>query len=233
MFFFYVYIIYYYIYLFLALLLFDNTIKDFIIYLMLSLFYLPNLFNGFSPEFLDFIIIISLFAAVFTIISKNPIVSVLNLILLFSTISCYLIFIGAKFIGLSYLLVYVGAISILFLFILMLINIRVSELISDTNNNIPLAIITILAFFVPYNSVLPDTKTDLKKSALNLEILNDNAQVSIVSSSNWDSNIVDIYDIISIGNVMYTNYSIWLIITSIILLLAMVGSIVITIKPKF
>ena len=203
---------------------------------MLNLFYLTNLFfesKGFSPEFLDFIVIISLFAAVFTIISKNPIVSVLNLILLFSTISCYLIFIGAKFIGISYLLVYVGAVSILFLFILMLINIRVSELISDTNNNIPLAILTILAFFIPYNNILPDTKTDLKKTSFNLEILNNNTQISVVSSNNWDSNLVDIYDIISIGNVMYTNYSMWLIITSIILLLAMVGSIVITIKQKY
>jgi len=199
---------------------------------MLNLFFLPNLFSGFNTEFLDFIVIISLFAGVFTIISKNPIVSVLNLILLFSTISCYLIFIGAKFIGISYLLVYVGAVSILFLFILMLINIRVSELISDTNNNIPLAILTILAFFIPYNNLLPDTKTDLKKTAFNLDIVN-NTQISVVSSNNWDSSIVDNYDIISIGNVMYTNYSMWLIITSIILLLAMVGSIVITIKQKF
>jgi NADH-ubiquinone oxidoreductase chain 6 len=44
---------------------------------------------------------------------------------------------------------------------------------------------------------------------------------------------VDIIDITSIGNVMYTSYSIWLIITSIILLLAMVGSIIITIKQKY
>ena len=71
----------------------------------------------------------------------------------------------AKFIGLSYLLVYVGAVSILFLFILMLINIRVSELISDTNNNIPLAILTIIGFFIPYNKILPDTKI-----AYNLDI---------------------------------------------------------------
>lgn len=65
---------------------------------------------------------------------------------MFSSIACYLIFIDLKFIGISYLLVYVGAVSILFLFILMLINIRVSELISDTNNNIPLGILTVLAF---------------------------------------------------------------------------------------
>jgi NADH-ubiquinone oxidoreductase chain 6 len=195
---------------------------------MLNLFFLPSVFNGFSPEFLNILIVISLLSGVFIIISKNPIVSVLHLIVLFSSISCYLIFLGAKFIGLSYLLVYVGAVSILFLFILMLINIRVSELISDTNNNIPLAILTILGFFIPYNKILPDTKI-----AYNLDILNKDRSISIVSSNNWDSNLIDTYDIINIGNVMYTNLSMWLIITSIILLLAMVGSIVITVKQKY
>jgi len=170
---------------------------------MLNLFFLPSVFNGFSPELLNILIVISLLAGVFIIISK-------------------------KFIGLSYLLVYVGAVSILFLFILMLINIRVSELISDTNNNIPLAILTILGFFIPYNKILPDTKI-----AYNLDILNKDRSISIVSSNNWDSNLIDTYDIINIGNVMYTNLSMWLIITSIILLLAMVGSIVITVKQKY
>jgi NADH-ubiquinone oxidoreductase chain 6 len=61
----------------------------------------------------------------------------------------------------------------------------------------------------------------------------DNFKIFFISSNNWDSNLVDVTDITSIGNVMYTNYSIWLIITSIILLLAMVGSIVITIKQKY
>jgi NADH-ubiquinone oxidoreductase chain 6 len=51
-----------------------------------------------------------------------------------------------------------------------------------------------------------------------------------VSSKNWDGNLVDTTDITSIGNIMYTSYSIWLLLTSIILLLAMVGAIIITIK---
>ena len=195
---------------------------------MFNLFFLPFVFSGFSTNFLNILVIISLLSGVFIIISKNPIVSVIHLIVLFSSIACYLIFIGAKFIGLSYLLVYVGAVSILFLFILMLINIRVSELISDTNNNIPLAILTILGFFIPYNKILPDTKTSYY-----LDLLNNYRSISNISSNNWDSNLVDIYDIISIGNVMYTNLSLWLIITSIILLLSMVGSIVITIKQKY
>ena len=76
--------------------------------------------------------------------------------MLFSSIASYLILLGVKFIGISYLLVYVGAVSILFLFILMLINIRVSELISDTNNNIPLALVTILTFVVLFTTVMPE-----------------------------------------------------------------------------
>lgn len=206
---------------------------------MLNLYSIYNDFNGFSISFLILIAFVSLLSGVFIIITKNPIVSVLYLILLFSSIACYLIFIGIKFIGISYLLVYVGAVSILFLFILMLINIRVSELISDTNNNIPLAVLAVLAFFIPFSNILPDNKTNggvMQQTNFNiLDIIGfkQEKQVSYVSSNNWDGNLVEISDIMSIGNIMYTSYSIWLIITSIILLLAMVGSIVITIKQKY
>jgi NADH:ubiquinone oxidoreductase subunit 6 (subunit J) len=54
----------------------------------------------------------------------------------------------------------VGAVSILFLFILMLINIRISELISDTNNNIPLALVTILTFVVLFTTVIPEVSVN-------------------------------------------------------------------------
>ena len=201
---------------------------------MLNLYYISDIFSGFFAMFLDIIMIISLLSGILTIIAKNPIVSVLYLILLFSSISCYLIFIGVKFIGISYLLVYVGAVSILFLFILMLINIRVSELVSDTNNYIPLAILTVLAFFVPLSSLLPDKKLILDQQGLQTDSFFSNAdQLVYVSSNSWDNCIVNVSDITSIGNIMYTSYSMWLIITSIILLLAMVGSIVITIKQKY
>jgi NADH-ubiquinone oxidoreductase chain 6 len=204
---------------------------------MSNIYLISDTFNGFSVSFLDIIVIISFLSGILIIITKNPIISVLYLILLFSTISCYLIFVGIKFIGISYLLVYVGAVSILFLFILMLINIRVSELISDTNNNIPLAILTILAFFIPLSNLLPDNKINYNQYDFHINNLFEDVQnikqLSYVSSSNWDGSLVDISDITSIGNIMYTSYSMWLILTSIILLLAMVGSIVITIKQKY
>src|SRR5205814_3974923 len=111
--------------------------------------------NGFIIEILDLISLIAIICGIFVIITKNPIISVLFLIGLFLSISGYLIILGINFIGLSYLLVYVGAVSILFLFILMLINIRISELLSNTNNSIPLAIIVAIAFNYPIYQILP------------------------------------------------------------------------------
>jgi NADH-ubiquinone oxidoreductase chain 6 len=155
---------------------------------MSNIYLISDTFNGFSVSFLDIIVIISFLSGILIIITKNPIISVLYLILLFSTISCYLIFVGIKFIGISYLLVYVGAVSILFLFILMLINIRVSELISDTNNNIPLAILTILAFFIPLSNLLPDNKINYNQYDFHINNLFEDVQnikqLSYVSSSN-------------------------------------------------
>src|SRR6201996_7150645 len=158
---------------------------------MSNLYVLYEMSFGYSTGFLDILAILSIFLGIFIIVTKNPIISVLFLIMLFSSISVYLILLGAKFIGISYLLVYVGAVSILFLFILMLINIRVSELISDTNNNIPLAILTILAFINPINQILPDQTVRydsfldvLFKGEINKlsNYLTDNDQISYVSS---------------------------------------------------
>src|SRR5246500_5194739 len=150
---------------------------------MSNLYVLYEMSFGYSTGFLDIFAILSILLGIFIIVTKNPIISVLYLILLFSSISCYLIFIG-----ISYLLVYVGAVSILFLFILMLINIRVSELISDTNNNLPLALITILAFFIPFSNLLPDAKTKFSVMGFEfnklLQDLTNTKQISYVTSKN-------------------------------------------------
>jgi len=129
---------------------------------MNSIFIINETFtNGYRTEILDIISIISIISGILVIISKNPIVSVLFLIGLFLSISSYLIILGINFIGLSYLLVYVGAVSILFLFILMLINVRISELLSNTSNSIPLAIIITIAFNYPIFKILPYSLTSI------------------------------------------------------------------------
>jgi len=207
--------------------------------------------NGFLVEILDILSLICIFFGIYTIISKNPIVSVLFLIGLFSTISCYLILIGLSFIGISYILVYVGAVSILFIFILMLINIRISELLSDTNNYLPLAMLSVIPFVyilgqnISFNSIqlgiinyfynsffekLYSIKQGQSQYFYN--IIDYKQRIFYASSNNWDTVLTDVTNITSIGNIMYSTYSIWLLIVSIILLLAMVGSIVITINPS-
>lgn len=183
---------------------------------------------GYFPLVLDILSFLSIILAVLVITTKNPVISVLYLIGLFFSIACYLISIGITFIGISYLLVYVGAVSILFLFILMLINIRVSELITETKNSIPLVFIVALVFENAYNIIFPQENL-LHDSFIHV---NDYNKLNVIAYNNWENNMNEFNHISSIGNVMYTNYSIWLILVSIVLLLAMVGAIVITIKQK-
>lgn len=123
---------------------------------MNSIYTLNEIFtNGYRAEILDVISLVSVLCGILVIISKNPIVSVLFLIGLFLSIASYLMILGLNFIGLSYLLVYVGAVSILFLFILMLINVRISELLSNTSNSIPLAVLITISFNYPVYQILP------------------------------------------------------------------------------
>nr|YP_010710790.1 NADH dehydrogenase subunit 6 [Gonatophragmium mori]WCZ71154.1 NADH dehydrogenase subunit 6 [Gonatophragmium mori] len=224
---------------------------------MLNLFIVYDSFiNGYKDIFLDITGVCAVLSGIMVIINKNPIVSVLFLIGLFLSISIYLIMLGLNFIGLSYLLVYIGAVSILFLFILMLINVRISELLTDSNNSIPLVILVNMSIFIFISKTLPNTYKDyiianenfidngnviFNNNIYNYNIDNYlsysifnwlNNKINYISSIMWDGNISESSHIASIGNIMYTNYSIWLILTSIILLLAMVGAIVITIKPK-
>lgn len=204
--------------------------------------------NGYKTEILNIVFILAVFCAIFTIISKNPVVSVLFLIGLFMTIASNLIILGMNFLGLSYIIVYVGAISILFLFVLMLINIRISELQSNTGNSLPAAISIVLLFSISLFQMLPYDiailnnyrnslnnilySISLNRFNKNFNFIDINDNVLFVTSKSWDGNLGEVAHITSIGNIMYTNYSVWLILASFILLLAMTGSIIITIKQK-
>ena len=220
-----------------------------------------SLTNGYKVELLSLLSLVCIFLGISIIITKNPILSVLFLIALFFSISLYLMLIGLYFIGLSYLLVYVGAISILFLFILMLINVRISELLTEGKNSIPLAIIAVLAFNFSVNRALPysisvfdvmsnnivsinrfilgkffsDETISVNKSVLAPNYTVDwvsSIEIANVKSKSWDTLLVENTHITSIGNILYTSLFILLIVTSLILLLAMVGTIVITIKKS-
>ena len=206
-----------------------------------------NITNGFSTGMPDIIYALALFFALCTIYSTNPIVAVLFLIGLFISIASLLILIGYNFIGLSYMLVYVGAISILFLFILMLINIRISELKHNTDRDLPLGILVGVVFIITGIKALPRNLTEytifseIANSYLAPTLLIDDQVVKVMdlkqqmgfaSSKGWENSLVEATHITGIGNIMYTNYAIWLIVSSMIILTGMVGAIVITIRKE-
>jgi NADH-ubiquinone oxidoreductase chain 6 len=189
----------------------------------------------------------ALLSAVLVITSKNPVISVVYLIFVFCSSALYLILFGIKFIGISYIIIYVGAIAIIFLFIIMMINIKLSDILvtgKEYSKNLPLA--AIIGFFFIYEmfNILPFTFNNISGIIYLLEILNslNELLLNINNSELFLSNnvfvsynpiIVDTIftnylNIQSIGQSLYTYDAILLIIISIILLLSMVAPIFIS-----
>jgi NADH-ubiquinone oxidoreductase chain 6 len=206
---------------------------------------IESISNGFDVKSLDALSLLALGAGIAVITTKNPIQSLISLIGLFGFIAVYLIFCGLTFIGFSYLIVYIGAVSILFLFILMLINIRSSELQSNNSNSIPLALFIVLLVnyvvfeVLPYSIAILNNYTNRINNSIYSNLNNkqlvdlDYSNVTkFVTSNSWDGNVNETSHISAIGNILYTSYNIWLFMASFILLLAMVGAIVITIDNK-
>ncbi len=190
--------------------------------------------NGYNDTYLQFASLMAIITGISVIIIKNPILSVLFLIGLFMSISCYLLLLGLNFIGLAYLLVYIGAVSILFLFILMLINVRISELQAETSNGLPLALLIGICFYSILYEISPFKIADNINNDIPLivwELYKQTDSIAYVTSFLWDGYLAETSHITSIGNIMYTSYFLWLMITSLILLLAMVGAIIINIRP--
>ena len=220
--------------------------SNFIVYLLFFFYNMFSIneyyFSGYTIEFLDILSIIAVLFGITVIINKNPIGSLLFLIGLFASISVYLILSGLTFIGFSYLIVYIGAVSILFLFILMLINIRTSELQSNNINSIPLALFIGILWnyslyqLLPYTLSINTESNWLSGLYSNINfIMNNNVidnSIMFVTSNNWDGTMTETSHISTIGNILYTSYNMWLFLASIILLLAMVGAIIITIKQE-
>ena len=203
---------------------------------------------------LDLLIFGSVLSGILVITSRNPVISVLFLISVFVNVACYLILLGINFIGLTYLIVYVGAIAILFLFVIMMLNIKLVELQDSSenySNPYPLAFVLGTLFvsglslanknisvaseqslFVGSNK--SEIKLDLPEifDSINLLSFKSNTLETLtINHSNWDNVFVSMDQINSIGQVLYTSHSLFLIVASMILLLAMVGPITLCLNP--
>ena len=169
--------------------------------------------------FFYFFSTIAVFAAIMVTVSRNTVYSVFFLILVFISISILFIMIGAEFLGMIMLIVYVGAVSVLFLFVVMMLNIT-EQLTKPSSrkgliNNISVGSIVGVIIFLELLVVVGGWKYKgnfVPLSAVNLDL--------------------DISNTHALGNILYTDYIHLFQISGMILLVAMIGAITLTFSKR-
>ena len=163
--------------------------------------------------------IIAVISAIMVTVSKNTVHSVFFLILDFISISCLFIMIGAEFLGMIMLIVYVGAVAVLFLFVVMMLNVAQQKnqwfLSTDSSGHIPVGLIISTIIFFELIIVIGGWK--YKPNLLNKA---DILTVDTLSNTH------------SLGQVLYTDYVHVFQISGMILLVAMIGAIVLTFRQR-
>ena len=163
--------------------------------------------------------IIAVVSAIMVTASKNTVHSVFFLILDFISISCLFIMIGAEFLGMIMLIVYVGAVAVLFLFVVMMLNVAQQKnqwfAGQSTSKHIPVGLIISTLIFVEIIIVIGGWK-------YKPEIFDINNSIAQTSISNTHS----------LGQILYTDYIHIFQISGMILLVAMIGAIVLTFRQR-
>ena len=162
---------------------------------------------------------IAIISAIMLTVSKNTVHSVFFLILDFISISCLFIMIGAEFLGMMMLIVYVGAVAVLFLFVVMMLNVTQQEnqwfISTKSSTHLPVGLLISLFIFFELIVVIGGWK------------FKPNLITSMSLSIN--QNITNTH---SLGNVIYTDYIHIFQLSGMILLVAMIGAIVLTFRQR-
>ena len=163
--------------------------------------------------------IIAIVSAIMVTVSKNTVHSVFFLILDFISISCLFIMIGAEFLGMIMLIVYVGAVAVLFLFVVMMLNVAQQKnqwfASEASSKHIPVGLIISTLIFVELIIVIGGWKYKP-----DLFDINNSFELSEVSNTH------------SLGQVLYTDYIHIFQISGMVLLVAMIGAIVLTYRKR-
>ena len=169
--------------------------------------------------FFYFFSLIAIISAIMVTVSKNTVHSVFFLILDFISISCLFIMIGAEFLGMIMLIVYVGAVAVLFLFVVMMLNVAQQKnqwlLSEDSSGHIPIGLIISALIFFELIIVIGGWK--YKPTLFNSNDLNVLGGISNTHS---------------LGQILYTDYIHVFQISGMILLIAMIGAIVLTFRKR-
>ena len=165
--------------------------------------------------FFYFFSFIAILSAIFVIFANNPVHSVLWLILTFFSVAGFFILVGAEFLALLLMIVYVGALAVLFLFVVMMLNISFAGLRSGVAQFLPFGILIGLVIFAEL--ILALVPWEFKEHAIN----NRSAAIDIAEDNT-----------VALGKIVYTDYFLLFQCAGIILLIAMIGSIVLTLRSR-
>ena len=162
--------------------------------------------------------IIAVVSAIMVTVSKNTVHSVFFLILDFISISCLFIMIGAEFLGMIMLIVYVGAVAVLFLFVVMMLNVAQQKnqwfISEEDSGHIPVGLLISAIIFFELIIVIGGWKY----------------KPDLFEANNLITN--EISNTHSLGQVLYTDYIHIFQISGMILLIAMIGAIVLTFRQR-
>tara|TARA_A100001011_G_C14302761_1_gene841623 strand:- start:2496 stop:3125 length:630 start_codon:yes stop_codon:yes gene_type:complete len=169
--------------------------------------------------FFYFFSTIAIISAIMVTVSKNTVHSVFFLILDFISISCLFIMIGAEFLGMIMLIVYVGAVAVLFLFVVMMLNVAQQKnqwfLSTSSSRHIPMGLIISTIIFFELIIVIGGWKYKPN--------LFENTNLTLTDTlSNTHS----------LGQILYTDYIFIFQVSGMILLVAMIGAIVLTFRQR-
>ena len=163
--------------------------------------------------------IIAVISAIMVTVSKNTVHSVFFLILDFISISCLFIMIGAEFLGMIMLIVYVGAVAVLFLFVVMMLNVAQQKnqwfISKESSGHIPIGLVISVIIFFELIIVIGGWKY----------------KPDLINSTNLfiEKGVSNTH---SLGQVLYTDYIHVFQISGMILLIAMIGAIVLTFRQR-
>ena len=177
--------------------------------------------------FFYFFSILSIVSSFFVIISRNPVHSILSLILVFFNAAALLILLGAEFLAMLFVIVYVGAVAVLFLFVIMMLNIKTSNLSISMYRYFPISILFGSVFFSElfvifyFDLVSIDTNSIIFATDFNSGYFN-----------SWASSVHSFNNVFVLGQLLYTYFSYLFIVSSIILLVSMIGAISLTLHRR-
>jgi len=176
--------------------------------------------------------ILSIVFSFFVILCKNPVHSILSLIFVFFNTAALLIFLGAEFLAMLFVIVYVGAVAVLFLFVIMMLNIKESNLILSLYNYIPVFTLLITIFVYEVYTVYSSNLMPLYMFTANSLKDHDILVIDFIIINFLDCVINYATNIYVIGNILYTEFFLMFFISGIILLVAMIGSITLTLHKR-